>query len=294
MNSQVSECIYDAVVTVGPKHTSLASLTVHSLIEYSNVRIIYLVGSEKILGELSKSIQDNQHIKFLDEADLIPSMTLDSLKAYIKTRGGDAKRAGLYFQQFLKMAICQLPDVADYYLIWDADAIMLRPISFFGKNGSVLMSSSGEYHAPYFLTYEAILGRKRSVDFSFICEHMMVKVEYMRELLTVIERSAGESKWAWNIMDAIRSEHLSYAGFSEFETYGNFVTSLHPEAIEHRSLPYSRQVTKQFGRSPNKYDLYRLSLTYSYVCFEAWRYIFLRVWFEKIYSFVIYYTRKQH
>ena len=122
----------------------------------------------------------------------------------------------------------------------------------------------------YFETYNNILGKQRVVGFSFIAEHFMVKKDFMKEVIAAIDSYAPSSQmWVWKIMSGINEKHLSHSGFSEYETYGNFVMSTHPEAIESRSLNSLRRAAIQYGHSPNKYDLHRLSLMYSYASFEA-------------------------
>ena len=41
-------------------------------------------------------------------------------------------RVGWYLQQYLKLGVAvHIPDLSDYYLVWDADNIAVRPIELF-------------------------------------------------------------------------------------------------------------------------------------------------------------------
>ncbi len=75
------------------------------------------------------------------EANLLPGVTKEGIREYLKTTYGGAfdqnffkgrDNAGWYFQQFLKMgALEYLPDLSEYYLIWDLDMILLRDLNIF-------------------------------------------------------------------------------------------------------------------------------------------------------------------
>jgi hypothetical protein len=112
----------------------------------------------------------------------------------------------------------------------------------------------------------------------------------MKELIAAIETdSAPGMTWVWAIMKAVEPRHLSGAGFSEYETYGNFVNTVHPGAFAVRPLATIRYGARKFGLSPNRYDLYRLSLSCAYASFESWDMGKpLRIKAEKLLSFLVY------
>jgi hypothetical protein len=168
---------------------------------------------------------------------------------------------------------------------------MLQPVEFFDANGRVLVNPKEEHHKPYFELTEKLLGFGRSVSFSFISEHFMVNTGYMRELLQTIEsRAPGAKNWVYAILDQITVENLKHSGFSEFETYGNFLQVHHPESYCCRPLNSSRTGATFFGMSPNKWDVYYLlKQDYCFVSFERWnRKKGWRLWPAKIRSAGIY------
>lgn len=259
---------YDAVLAVAPHHAKIAVTAVRSLLDYSSAKRIYVLAAERDVRDLRRA---GLPIAWLDENALIPEMDADSIGLYLRRRGANPGRAGWYLQQFLKMAVCEVPDVSEYYLVWDADTVMLRPMEFFGFDDTVLVAPSAEYHHPYFETYRRLLGRERGCDFSFIAEHLMVKKEFMRELLAALRHPTRPgARWAWTVLEAVQDEHLSGSGFSEYETYGNFTSSNHPEAMRPRPLTSLREASSTFGLSPNRYDLARLASSYTYASFETW------------------------
>ncbi len=263
--------IYDAVVLVGPDRHLLAIKAVRSLKVFSKARkiiIITCINNFSLFGNIgSKEVP----VILKDEDALLDGMTLSSIKKYLEQRGSSPSRAGWYFQQFLKMGISLQDDIAEHYLIWDSDTIMLYPILFFDEkdDNKVLVKPSTEFHKPYFEVMYRLLGIERSVDFSFISEHMVVKKEYMAELLMTIEKKNRDQNWEWNILDSIDRSYLGRSGFSEFETYGNYIQSKYPKSYKIRPLNSFRRGAKYFGMNPSRFDLYALSKRYGYVTFET-------------------------
>lgn len=282
--------MFDVVMPVTNQHNHIACLSIISLAQNVTPRHIYVI-TPKDNFRFFESLQKYYPVITLDENDIIPKVNLRAIADFIENAGQNRARAGWYFQQFLKMSACCLPDIGDYYLIWDADTIMLKPLKFLNDKNQILIKPSAEYHQPYFDTYYKIFGKTRSVNYSFISEHFFVKTNYMKELITAIKKhTTMERNWVWNIMNAVDSKHLSGSGFSEYETYGNFVNTVHPETFVLRPLKTIRDGARRFGPIPNRYDLHRLSLSYSYASFETWDTgKSLRIWIEKLLSAFIYF-----
>ena len=291
---EVKTKMFDVVMPVTQEHNHIAFLSIRSLVRHISPRRIYVMTPESNFP-FFKNLPGNCPVSLIDEDTLIPEITFSSIADFIEEAGEKRSRAGWYFQQFLKMSACFLPDITDYYLIWDADTIMLNPIRFLNDSGQTLIKPATEHNQPYFDTYHKLTGFHRSVNFSFINEHFFIKTEYMKELIAAIEtNSAPEMTWVWAIMKAVEPRHLSGAGFSEYETYGNFVNTVHPGAFAVRPLATIRYGARKFGLSPNQYDLYRLSLSYAYASFESWDTGKpLRIKAEKLLSFLVYCLRPE-
>mgnify|MGYP001767213401 CR=1 FL=1 len=284
--------MFDVIMPVVSQHNRIASLSIASLMRQIRPNHVYVITSKNNF-DFFNVLKNDSPVITLDENELIPGINLQSLGDFIERAGQKRSRAGWYLQQFLKMSACRLPGISDHYLIWDADTVMLRPIQFLNEKNQALIKPSTEYHQPYFDTYFKLLGKTRSVDFSFISEHFLIKSRYMQELLDAIaDHTTSQSHWVWKVMASIDPQHLSGAGFSEFETYGNFVNTVHPGAFALRPLKTIRYGARKFGPIPNRYDLYRLSLSCAYASFESWdtegrRF---RIWAEKFLSVLVYYT----
>ena len=147
---------------------------------------------------------------------------------------------GWYYQQILKMNYARMTSAANY-LVWDADTIPLKSIPFFDSSGRVLFTTSEEYHAPYFHTYEHLLGEKPPHTKSFISQHMVVNTNIMQNLLGDIESSHQVSDWTEALLQVLSKSPFRENLFSEYETYANYVASKFPDRMTIRSLQWSRE-----------------------------------------------------
>ena len=137
------------IVMVAPVCTTRQ--IVQRLNYHYNFRRIYFIVKSKEYCPFLKSLDDS--IICLDENTVIPGVTYSSLAAAgagLKQAGmkQGTNRVGWYLQQYLKLGVAvHIPDLSDYYLVWDADNIPTRPISFFaeatGAPGAFKKSSGG-------------------------------------------------------------------------------------------------------------------------------------------------------
>jgi hypothetical protein len=264
--------IYDSVVCVSPRHQEIALKAIKSLHIFTESRKIFVITSSNYFVTFRNELDASYPIYLLDEDKIIKNINLNLLEDYFAKRIGKRQRAGWYFQQFLKMAVSNLPEVADYYLIWDSDTILLRSISFFDDSETVLINPRTEYHQPYFEVLKKTVFIDRKVDFSFISEHLMVKKTYMKELIKVFEiRASNEMSWVELILNSIEDQYLKASGFSEFETYGNFIAVNYKNSFKCRSLKSTRRGGVYYGLNPSKHNIFCLMLAgYTFVTFENW------------------------
>jgi hypothetical protein len=205
--------------------------------------------------------------QIIPEDEFIPGMNIHQLRQLAMF--GFPKNAGWYFQQFLKLQFAFIEPEEDFYLIWDADTIPLRPMRFFDSAGRMLLTKAVEYHVPYFETYRRLFNAEPNREFSFISQHMLVQKSIAREMLKKIEQPvAGKEPWAWRIMRSlpqIKDLHL----FSEFETYGHYIKNHHPERVafvEHSWWRFGSDMTG--GKIPSERDLEKLARDFEFVSFE--------------------------
>lgn len=177
-------------------------------------------------------------------------------------------RCGWYYQQFLKMMFCR-KCTDQYYMSWDMDTVPLRDIELFDDNGKPVFGLKKEYNPGYFNTIEKLLGLKKNIDGSFISEHMVFNTRYMDELILLISEKTEKKDSFWKkIIESIDDEYISL-GFSEFETYGTFITDKYPDSYSNREFKSFRRGSWFVSESElNNEDMRWLAQDYDAITFE--------------------------
>lgn len=221
-------------------------------------RNIVVISSKKLQFDDKKF----PNIRVIDEDTIIDGLSLSTIKAYKKILSGTIIRSGWYFQQFLKMAyalICK----ADYYILWDADTIPLKPICLFDAYGKPYMDYKELYDdgdRDYFITLKRLFHGEplvKSNQHSFITEHMVIKTSIMRELIGQISANgivSGKPFWE-NIMNAIDLSYINLSGFSEFECYAEYMLKYHHEEYIMRLWNNLRCGKVFVGSNPSKEEI---------------------------------------
>lgn len=147
---------------------------------------------------------------FKDENDVLGYGKND-----INYRKGDVDRSGWILQQLLKLsgAFGQ----HRYYLMIDADHILLNKHTFLTDRQKTVFYMSKEYYYPYYLFLEKTFGKYPYQHLSYVAHKMMFDKEELKSLHEMLERKLGK---AWDkaiVSMLIDNDKLS---FSEFETYG--------------------------------------------------------------------------
>lgn len=210
--------------------------------------------------------------EFINEDSLIEGMTLQAVKDNLSERIRSSKRAGWYFQQFLKLGYAEVCK-DEYYIVWDSDTVPLHEIRHI-IDGYPVFTQKEEMEPAYFETLDRLFSGKvkRYGDFSFICENMIIKTALMKEMLEDIMNQPelrGRTFWE-RILDAVSDENLSGSGFSEFETYGNYVMTYYPDLYHFRTLRGMRKGAEYFGMNPNREELLWAAQSYDTIAFERW------------------------
>ncbi len=233
--------VYDTLVVVAAKDFPRLSALYPRLIEKLESRKLYFVGSKEVGKLLAESVVAGQ-AEWLDEDAILP---FDEVHALMSRRlapllqGRELPRGvtGWYYQQFLKMQYARICE-NEYYMVWDGDTVPCRDIRMFKEgSGEAFLDLKTEYKAEYFETMGRLIpGLRKFIAKSFISEHMLMKCEYMRELMESMEANAeieGNAFWE-KILNVIPMEQIQNAVFSEFETYGSFVALRHSTAYRLR------------------------------------------------------------
>lgn len=266
---KMTEELYDVIVPMTEANLPVFRMNVEWMkknLSWKRIIVIGASGLKEACGELQ--------VDFLNEDSLFPGMTLESVRNNLKNRIGETGRAGWYFQQFLKFAYCYCCE-DEYYIVWDADTVPLHRISHL-LDGHPVFTKKEEMEHAYFDTLERLFGGevKRCGDFSFICENMIFHVETLKEMLDRILAQPGLSGdvfWE-RILSAVSDENLPGSGFSEFETYGNYVMTYHPQMYRLRTLKGMRKGAEYFGLEPTEDQLAWAAGSFDTIAFERWSY----------------------
>lgn len=237
--------VFDVVLPVALKDVDNIDWCIRTIFANINPQRIVIIANKQIENRIPQPRLDK--IVFYDEDTLLAGLTLNRIKEIMLEIVGFETRSNWYFQQFLKMAYAYISPFENY-LIWDSDTIPLNKIQFFRKeNGEekYLFAISNVYHKPYFNTLRTLFnGRlKRLTKKSFIVEHMMINKNIMKEIIQDIESNAGikGNYFFEKILYSINKDEIAYAGFSEFETYGNYLLNYYPNFYGIRRLRTYRQ-----------------------------------------------------
>nr|MCR5735844.1 DUF6492 family protein [Lachnospiraceae bacterium] len=228
---------FDVLIVITPDDYDRVKRNYKNIAKYMPGRNIIFIGSDKV-GQKVKDDAVSERFKFINENDILPFSDVEAvLKDILKIDDIPRGMTGWYYQQFLKMSysgICE----DEYYMTWDGDTIPCKSFGMFDTDGTPYFDLKQEYCENYFIT----LGRlfpfmKKCIDKSFISEHMVMKKEYMQEMIKAIEtdeRLAGSTYYE-KILRTIDKEKLKASSFSEFETYGTFVSMKHFGAYKLRN-----------------------------------------------------------
>ena len=262
---------YDVVTCMSKEHLEIGIRAIRSLIKLSEANKIFVITSNKNKNLLRKNFPKEKLLIILDEDEIIPNMKLVDVVSTLQEYGGKADRAGWYYQQFLKMNISRHPLISKYYLIWDSDTVMLKKINLFNKSNKIILNTSKEFHKPYFQTIRHF-GLLKKNNFSFISEHMLINSKIMNNLISLIEKTNSKNhSWIKTLISHINKDSLNGSGFSEFETYGTYLSKYHIDSFVTNKLKSCRHTYSLFGKHNQLNTFLTLRLYgFYWASFENW------------------------
>ena len=259
---------FDVLIPVRYEHIEQLLVNLDFIFKNLPVKKVKIICKKSLFKSLPI---ENFKIDFLDE-DSVFTFNYDTIEKIIKNRGVNTNRAGWYFQQFLKMEYCFFCD-ENYYLVWDADTIPLTKITFFSEDGQkMLFNRKEEHHLPYFETMDMLFNKTLIHQTeSFISEGMIIDCKIMKEMIRFIDNNKNieGDNWVEKIIYAIPAHELVLAGFSEFETYGNYLINKYPNKYKTRTLKTLRLGMKRYGRILTHKELLMIN-NYDTISFENW------------------------
>ena len=208
------------------------NLVINNARRFIKPDIIYIITPYEDMIKYNDII-DNKNFFFINEKLILDINSIDFSNGTIP---GMPERRFWYYQQFLKMAFAYSDYCKkNYYLIWDADTVPLKPIDFFKNDKVYLTISQDEYNNTYFDNIRILLNNINIYKHSFISQHLMVNKNIMCNLISEL---GNKDNWCTNVMNKVKGNRKSV--FSEYETYANYVLSRYPEYYEVRSLKWFR------------------------------------------------------
>ena len=151
---------------------------------------------------------------------------LDPCVSRLNYRPRGLNRTGWIKQQLLKLGGDRIVSNRRF-LVLDSDTAFVRPLPFMESDKFVLYFSN-EYHRPYFSPCRTFLGIKNRFPFSFVTHSMFFDNDLLKQLRSTIEKASG-LPWQEAIIGTLDPGEISC--FSEFELYGNYMSSFHPERV---------------------------------------------------------------
>jgi hypothetical protein len=256
---------FEAVLVVAGEDLNKLNIVCNNLLKNSTPSKISIITNDV---EKAKAIINNQlKIEIIDEKSILKPFNLDKLSDYDIT--GFPKRYFWYYQQFLKMAYSYYCE-NQYYLIWDADTVLTRNISFFEENIPIYTQGKEPLHPEYKNTFINLFSKPYLSSHSFIAQHMIIDKDIMQE---IIKKLGGINSFQDTIINSLCGKTQSQ--FSEYETYFNYILALNkPHLILNRN--WFRYGAALVGFNPKDKDISKLSKYYDYVAFEKFDVGFLK------------------
>lgn len=272
MTADLSSLTFDTFTPVRDLHRHTALKALRSLRLFTHARKHFVVADRETLRFLQSRLPPDLPAVYLEEHELVTREDAERLRMVFRERIGSDERARWYFQQFYKMAACRIPEIAEHYLIWDGDAILLRTLDFCDSTGRACFCTRDGYCQAYFDTINRLFGLEKPMKPSFIAEHQWIDTAVMNNLLSELEQAPNRAEtWMLTIIGAIADKDLGASGFSEYETYGTYFVHHHPNDFVLHTLKHMRGASALFGSQPDRITLASLMARgYAFASFESY------------------------
>jgi hypothetical protein len=211
------------------------------------------------------------------DEDYIPDERRMVISDILNSKG--ERSANWFIQQFLKISAILTEGDDDVVLIWDADTIPMKDLSFISDDGVLSCYKSTEYHQDYFITLREILGIERLAQFSFIAQCLPVYAKWVKEMIIDIEKSA-QGKWMETICNVVTGPTSQ---FSEYETIGNYAQARYPEELAFNDKPWFRNAAIGLRKDVTIEKLEKLFSTYDFISLEKGQFTksIFEIWYKK-------------
>lgn len=266
---------YDVIIPVYWKTYPLIEPYLPYIKKHLGGKKIVLIGP----ASMREKLPAMKGVEFLDGNTLLQGMSRETVSDIIEKVCREngvpfVDRAGWYFQQFIKMSYA-FHSEEEYYVSWDMDTVPLRDIPFFSeKDGKPQFFERDEDHEEYFATLDTLCPgkiKKYRQAKSFVNQFMIFKTDVMKELVGIMENSTVKGTVWWEkILHAVDPRYITQAGFSEFETYGNYTMQYYPQLYHVTKIEQCRTGASFLTMRPEKAMLEWAGRSYYCVTLEEW------------------------
>lgn len=196
-------------------------ITVHEK-DFNKVK--FLIGSIKknIIGFDKIFIVSNVIFPFEMRFSNINYLIDDEVINYDFSMLNNQSRVGWYKQQFIKLF---QGVTKPQYLVIDSDVYINKPLQIIGKNGKPNFFIGDEQnHLPYYVFTQEMFGFGREYNHSFINEIMYFDRFFIKSMLHTKKCIYSKEGFVRKSIEIINKINHPSSSFSEYETYGNYVT----------------------------------------------------------------------
>lgn len=198
--------------------------TLPYVIDHLRRYVQHPIGQIYIVSPASHRIRNlcaNKKCVFVNERSVLPITKQD-----IHYQSSRWNRSGWLYQQLLKMNGDRIVR-ANHFLVMDADTVLITPHSFLAGGKTVFYCR--DWSQPeYFNTYRKLLGVKAPRPRSFVTHYMLFEKTKLASLKKKIE-AKHRMPWYRAIIHCINKK--KQFGFSEYETYANYLYALAPGSV---------------------------------------------------------------
>ncbi len=213
-----------------------------------------------VAASVVQRIRARQYVVIVPDAELeafrrrtVPAFTIVGENSYLEQfiealdrrlcQEAQARR-GWYIQQFIKLAALAEARSDEVVVLWDADTVPLKDLTFRDDAGRLEYFTGTEYHRPYFATIRRLLGMQRAIGGSFVAQSFPTRGSWVHEFRSFVANRHG-TDWFEAIVAAIDFSEPS--GFSEYETLGTFLAHTHAAEIAYSADRWLRYGNSQLG-----------------------------------------------
>ncbi|MCC3376539.1 DUF6492 family protein [Cohnella sp. REN36] len=194
---------------------------------------IYVVSPE---SERIRNVCKRKGCTFVNERRVLPITKRD-----IRYSSKRWERSGWLYQQLLKLGGTSVVSQR-HYLVVDADTVFIRPHRFLSEGKTTFYRRSWS-QPEYFVTYRKLMGERAKARRSFVSHYMLFDKAQVSAMKRRIEARHG-TRWYKAIIRSINKK--KQFGFSEYETYGNYLYARHPGRVVMKSA-LNKSLLTRFG-----------------------------------------------